>query len=173
MSDCKVTRAELLEAIRGRLSEARRERFDLHLATCPECRKLFERERELTRALEQLPTFTLPDQLRKRLAAQTKRPETQSKPKSRLARWVPMPVADLVTEWFETELLHTALSARALFGNFAGPRSAGTDRAAPASAPWHRRARATSCPCALARWHGRRSRRTARPHSDPLRRWWF
>ena len=90
MSDCQVTRAELLEAIRGRLSEARRERFDLHLATCPECRKLFERERELTRALEQLPTFTLPDQLRKRLAAQTKRPEPQSEPKPRFARWVPV-----------------------------------------------------------------------------------
>jgi phytoene dehydrogenase-like protein len=43
-----------------------------------------------------------------------------------LARWMPMPVADVTAEWFESDLLRAAICARALFGNFAGPRSAGT-----------------------------------------------
>jgi phytoene dehydrogenase-like protein len=45
---------------------------------------------------------------------------------ARLMRWMPMSVADFVSEWFETDLLRAAVAARALFGNFAGPRSAGT-----------------------------------------------
>jgi phytoene dehydrogenase-like protein len=45
---------------------------------------------------------------------------------ARLTRWLPMAVADLVAEWFETDLLQAALAARAVFGNFAGPWSAGT-----------------------------------------------
>ncbi len=45
---------------------------------------------------------------------------------ARAARWLPMPVADLVHEWFETDLLAAALASRALFGHFAGPRSPGT-----------------------------------------------
>jgi phytoene dehydrogenase-like protein len=45
---------------------------------------------------------------------------------ARLARWVPMPIADLVGECFDHELLRAAVASRALFGNFAGPRSAGT-----------------------------------------------
>jgi phytoene dehydrogenase-like protein len=44
----------------------------------------------------------------------------------RLLRWVPMPVADLVGEFFETGLLQAALAARAVHGTGAGPRSAGT-----------------------------------------------
>lgn len=44
----------------------------------------------------------------------------------RLLRWVPMPVADLVAEWFETELLRAAIAARGIFGNFLGPASAGS-----------------------------------------------
>src|SRR5262245_652659 len=44
----------------------------------------------------------------------------------RLLRWGPMPVADLVAEWFEDELLRATIAARAIFGSFAGPRSAGT-----------------------------------------------
>lgn len=44
----------------------------------------------------------------------------------RLLRYVPMPVADLVSEWFEDELLRAAIAAPALLGAFAGPRSAGT-----------------------------------------------
>src|SRR5215211_4169528 len=44
----------------------------------------------------------------------------------RLLRWVPMAVADLVSEWFETELLRATVGARGIHGAFAGPWSAGT-----------------------------------------------
>jgi phytoene dehydrogenase-like protein len=44
----------------------------------------------------------------------------------RLLRWVPMAVADLVAEWFETELLRATVAARGIHGAFAGPWSAGT-----------------------------------------------
>jgi phytoene dehydrogenase-like protein len=43
-----------------------------------------------------------------------------------LLRWGPMAVADLVAEWFETDLLHAAIAARAIHGNAMGPWSAGT-----------------------------------------------
>ena len=43
-----------------------------------------------------------------------------------LLRYVPMPVADLTQEWFETELLRATIEARGISGTFAGPRSAGT-----------------------------------------------
>jgi phytoene dehydrogenase-like protein len=45
---------------------------------------------------------------------------------ARLVRWLPMPVADLASEWFATELVRAAIASRAVFGNFAGPRSPGT-----------------------------------------------
>lgn len=44
----------------------------------------------------------------------------------RLLRWGPMAVADLVAEWFDTELLRATIAARGIFGAFAGPWSAGT-----------------------------------------------
>jgi phytoene dehydrogenase-like protein len=44
----------------------------------------------------------------------------------RLLRWGPMAVADLVAEWFETELLRAVVAARGIHGSFAGPWSAGT-----------------------------------------------
>jgi phytoene dehydrogenase-like protein len=44
----------------------------------------------------------------------------------RLLRWGPMAVADLVAEWFETDLLRATIAARGIFGAFAGPWSAGT-----------------------------------------------
>jgi phytoene dehydrogenase-like protein len=44
----------------------------------------------------------------------------------RLLRWGPMAVADLVAEFFETELLRATVAARGIFGAFAGPWSAGT-----------------------------------------------
>ncbi|MGB7922721.1 MAG: NAD(P)/FAD-dependent oxidoreductase [Pyrinomonadaceae bacterium] len=47
----------------------------------------------------------------------------------RLLRWGPMAVADLVAEWFETELLRAAVAARGIMGAFAGPWSAGTSTA--------------------------------------------
>jgi phytoene dehydrogenase-like protein len=40
-----------------------------------------------------------------------------------------MAVADLVAEWFETELLRAVVAARGIFGAFAGPWSAGTSAA--------------------------------------------
>lgn len=44
----------------------------------------------------------------------------------RLLRWMPMPVADLASEWFESDVLRAAIAARAVFGARLGPRSAGT-----------------------------------------------
>src|SRR6185436_4945307 len=44
----------------------------------------------------------------------------------RLLRWGPMAVADLVAEWFETELLRAMIAARGISGASAGPWSAGT-----------------------------------------------
>ena len=44
----------------------------------------------------------------------------------RLLRWGPMAVADLVAEYFETELLRATIAARGIFGTFFGPWSAGT-----------------------------------------------
>jgi phytoene dehydrogenase-like protein len=44
----------------------------------------------------------------------------------RLLRWGPMAVADLVAEWFETDLLQAAIAARGIFGTAQGPWSAGS-----------------------------------------------
>jgi len=43
-----------------------------------------------------------------------------------LLRWGPMAVADLVTEWFDTELLRATIAARGIFGANLGPWSAGS-----------------------------------------------
>jgi phytoene dehydrogenase-like protein len=43
-----------------------------------------------------------------------------------LLRWVPMAVADLASEYFQTELLRATVAARGIFGSFLGPKSAGT-----------------------------------------------
>jgi len=43
-----------------------------------------------------------------------------------LLRWGPMAVADLVAEWFETDLLQATVAARAIHGTAMGPWSAGT-----------------------------------------------
>ena len=44
----------------------------------------------------------------------------------RLMRWGPMAVADLASEFFETELLRAAIAARGIFGAALGPWSAGS-----------------------------------------------
>jgi phytoene dehydrogenase-like protein len=44
----------------------------------------------------------------------------------RLLRWAPMPVADLVGEWFESEPLRAALAGPGVSGTMLGPRSAGS-----------------------------------------------
>jgi len=43
-----------------------------------------------------------------------------------LLRWAPMPVADLVSEFFENDLLRATIAARSIFGTLLGPWSAGT-----------------------------------------------
>lgn len=44
----------------------------------------------------------------------------------RLLRWMPMAVADLVGEFFSSDLLQAAVASRGIFGTAAGPWSAGT-----------------------------------------------
>jgi phytoene dehydrogenase-like protein len=44
----------------------------------------------------------------------------------RLLRWMPMPAADFVAEWFSNDLLQAAVAARGIFGVAQGPWSAGT-----------------------------------------------
>jgi phytoene dehydrogenase-like protein len=44
----------------------------------------------------------------------------------RLLRWGPMAVADLVAEYFDTELMRATIAARGVFGTFLGPWSAGS-----------------------------------------------
>jgi len=44
----------------------------------------------------------------------------------RLFRWMPMAAADLVGEWFDTELLRATIAAQGIFGTFLGPWSAGS-----------------------------------------------
>ena len=44
----------------------------------------------------------------------------------RLLRWGPMPVADLMHEWFETELLSASIAAAGISGTMLGPWSAGS-----------------------------------------------
>jgi anti-sigma factor RsiW len=69
MSECKRTLEQLLDALRDRLTEPQRAHFTAHLQTCSDCRRLFERERALERALELRPRFALPDRLRETLTA--------------------------------------------------------------------------------------------------------
>src|SRR5664279_3103982 len=44
----------------------------------------------------------------------------------RLFRWMPMAAADLVAEWFDTELLRATIAAQGIFGTCLGPWSAGS-----------------------------------------------
>jgi len=44
----------------------------------------------------------------------------------RLLRWMPMAAADLVAEWFDTELLRATIAAQGIFGTYLGPWSAGS-----------------------------------------------
>ena len=44
----------------------------------------------------------------------------------RLLRWLPMPIADFASEWFESEPLRATIVAGGLLGSFLGPRSAGS-----------------------------------------------
>jgi phytoene dehydrogenase-like protein len=44
----------------------------------------------------------------------------------RLLRWMPMAVADLASEWFESEPLRATIAAGGVLGSFLGPHSAGS-----------------------------------------------
>ena len=44
----------------------------------------------------------------------------------RLLRWISMPVADLASEWFESEPLRATVAGGGILGSFLGPRSAGS-----------------------------------------------
>jgi phytoene dehydrogenase-like protein len=44
----------------------------------------------------------------------------------RLLRWLPMPVADLAHEWFESDLLRAVIAGPGVSGTMLGPRSAGS-----------------------------------------------
>jgi phytoene dehydrogenase-like protein len=44
----------------------------------------------------------------------------------RLLRWMPMAVADLAGEWFDSEPLRASVAAGGILGSFLGPRSAGS-----------------------------------------------
>ena len=44
----------------------------------------------------------------------------------RLLRWLPMPVADLTGEWFESDLLRATIAGPAVSGTMLGPRSSGS-----------------------------------------------
>jgi anti-sigma factor RsiW len=81
---CKAIREQLLDAIRGRLSEPEQQRFALHLQSCAECSKLSEQELLLDRALARRETFPLPDSLRYKLRAQL----SPAKPKLSVGRWL-------------------------------------------------------------------------------------
>jgi phytoene dehydrogenase-like protein len=54
----------------------------------------------------------------------------------RLLRYMPMAVADLAGEWFETDLLRATVAARGVFGTRLGPRSAGTGANLLLAAAW-------------------------------------
>jgi anti-sigma factor RsiW len=69
MSECESNREHLLAAARGQLAEPERARFERHLETCAECRKILERERALDQALAKRPTYALPNALRAQLTA--------------------------------------------------------------------------------------------------------
>jgi phytoene dehydrogenase-like protein len=44
----------------------------------------------------------------------------------RLLRWAPMPAADFISEWFESEPLRAVMAGAGIFGTAFGPRSAGS-----------------------------------------------
>jgi len=75
MSDCKGARERLLDSIRGRLLAPQQAEVDSHLATCAECRRIFERERALERAVAERPRYALPESLRAKLTAQVNPPK--------------------------------------------------------------------------------------------------
>ena len=75
----------------------------------------------------------------------------------RVLRWGPMAVADLVAEYFETELLRAVIAARGIFGTFLGPWSAGSSFAV--ADPRRRRFSSRRLGILRCRRHGRTHRK--------------
>jgi anti-sigma factor RsiW len=96
MSDCERAREQLLDAIRGRLAEPERARFEQHLATCPGCSQIFERERALDQALGKRPTYALPASLREQLTARVAPVATKRRFVRRAAIYAPSLAAVLL-----------------------------------------------------------------------------
>ncbi len=98
-------------------------------------------------AIEYLLTMTPPDlddpasgNLWELLQAGRKLRGLGEKDLYRLLRWGPMAVADLVSEFFENDLLRGTIAAQGIFGTFLGPWSAGSStnlifRAVPDGSP--------------------------------------
>jgi anti-sigma factor RsiW len=103
MTDCKAARAELLNAIRGRLAEPERTSFAQHLSTCAECSNIYERERALEKILAERPTFSLPQALREKLTAQL----TPAQPKRRFGRLAAVVLPSAAAAVFAGLLLFT------------------------------------------------------------------
>jgi anti-sigma factor RsiW len=124
MSDCQLTREQLLDAVRGRLPEPERSRFAAHLETCGDCARLFEREQAFERALEQRPRFALPDRLRETLALAATGAKVDSSPSAprrgdgprqkRLARFAAIIVPGLAAALLAALLLRGTGSQQAL-----------------------------------------------------------
>ena len=84
-------------------------------------------------AIEYLLTMTPPDlddpasgNLWELLQAGRKLRGLGEKDLYRLLRWGPMAIADLVSEFFETDLLRATIAAQGIFGTYLGPWSAGS-----------------------------------------------
>lgn len=89
--------------------------------------------RDIGGAIEYLLTMTPPDlddpasgNLWELLQAGRKLRGLGEKDLYRLLRWGPMAVADLVSEFFENELLRATIAGQGIFGTFLGPWSAGS-----------------------------------------------
>ncbi len=81
MSEHETVRAQILDALRDRLDGTERVSFEQHIASCDECRTIFDREKALDRALNKRPAYALPKGLEERLRAQVSpKPVTKPKP---------------------------------------------------------------------------------------------
>jgi len=96
-------------------------------------RELSETLAKISPLLRQLLTMTPPDiekpgaaDLWNMLGAGRKLRGLGKKDMMRLIRWGPTAVADLASEFFETEVLRAAIAARGIFGVALGPWSAGS-----------------------------------------------
>lgn len=67
--DCQKTQSLLLSAARGTLPSQEQEAVTAHLASCADCRRSAESDQALSEALERLPRYSAPADLKARLQA--------------------------------------------------------------------------------------------------------